>query len=287
MFSSLLTTLFLGVVAGAAPPKPVPPPGIEVVHIAAPSPVRLPLHIPTLSASGVLLLDAESGEELYSYHADDIRPMASLTKLMTALILAENHRMEELVTIPPIAEDIRGSTIGIKAGDRLRVGDLLHALLLPSANDAAYALASFHGHGVSNFVQEMNERAKSLGLLSTKFQNPAGLDHPDQYSNARDLAWLTLAALKQPILADIVQKKHVTITSDNGEIYALDNTNEMLKEHDVLGVKTGTTAAAKECLIVMWEEEKRTYLLVLLGSLDRYRDSERVRAAVTTLLASR
>lgn len=275
MLSSFASILLLGIVTPPqARPLPKPLPGIEMMRVSAPTKHVKPLVVPTLSASGVLLLDAASGEEIFSISPDVRRPMASLTKIMTALMILEHHKISETVTIPPVAENIRGSTVGLIPGQHMSVSSLLKALLLPSANDAAYALASFHSRSVGAFVRTMNERAQVLGLENTRFANPAGLDHPEQYSTPRELGWLTMAALRHPTFATTVQMRSARIATSEGKEYDLRNTNEMLHyNEDVFGVKTGTTDNAGECLILLFREGHRDYLLVLLGSKDRYTDS--------------
>lgn len=283
MFSALTSLLLLGL--GPSPalagPVPMPLPGAELMSVSAPSAVRSPLNLQALSASGVILVDLASGEEIYAVNPDVRRPIASLTKIMTALLILENHAPGESVTVPVIAEQIRGSTAGITAGERFTVGSLLQTLLIPSANDAAYALAIFHGHSVSAFVQEMNFRAEALGLKNTHFANPAGLDNSEQYSTPRDLAWLTTAALRHPLFRKIVATRSASVWSSDGEEFHLRNTNELLHYNQgVYGVKTGTTDDAGECLVVLFEHAGRSYLLILLGSHDRYTDSLYVLQAV-------
>ncbi len=227
-----------------------------------------------ITASGLLLLDLASGQEILSRNPDQRHPMASLTKIMTAMLILEHHTLSEIVTVPEVAEKIRGSTIGVKAGDHFSIGALLKALLIPSANDVAYTLAIADNHNVAAFVTRMNERAVTLGLKNTHFTNPAGLDSLEQYSTARDMGWLTVAALKHQAFRSIVATKSARIASAEGEEFDLRNTNELLQDNDnVFGVKTGTTDAAGECLIVLFTENNHEYLLVLLGSKDRYTDS--------------
>lgn len=282
MLSALASVLMLGIVPPQTPVRVARTlPGIETLTVASPSPIIGRFRPPRLSASGVLLLDTRSGEEIYSVDPDVLRPMASLTKIMTALLVLENHSIRSIVTIPPIADQIKGSVVGLQTGEHLSVESLLKAILLPSANDAAYALAVFHSRSVGAFVQNMNRRAEALGLTNTHFTNPAGLDNDEQYSTPRDLGWLTLAALKDQSFRAIVGTRDARIISTEGNEYDLKNTNEMLHyNEDVFGVKTGTTDTAKECLIVLFTEGERSYLLVLLGSNERYTDSLEVLQAV-------
>lgn len=282
MLSSIASALLLGIIPAHGPVQAAKPlPGIEVLSVSAPPPEFKAFEVPALSASGVILIDGLSGKEIFSVNPDHRRPMASLTKIMTALLVLENHRLNEVVTVAPIAENVGGSTVGLKPGDRYSVANLVKALLLPSANDAAYALAIFDGRSVGSFVKTMNERAMALGLKNTHFANPAGLDSPMQFSSPRDLAWLTMAALKNSYFRQTVGTRTAEIASSEGKTVGLLNTNELLRSHDdVYGVKTGTTDRAGECLIVLFRENDRPYLLVLLGSKDRYTDSQRVIEAV-------
>jgi D-alanyl-D-alanine carboxypeptidase len=284
MLSALTSLLLLGVV----PPSPpvvsaATLPGIELVSIAPPNQIASRITMPVLSASGAILVDLDSGDVLYAKNANQRRPIASLTKIMTALLILEHHALSEIVTIPPIAEQIPGSTVGFIPGQHFTVGALMKALLLPSANDAAYTLAVFHSRSVGAFVKAMNERVQSLGLDNTHFANPAGLDSDQQYSTPRDLAWLTMAALKHNSFRSIVGTRTARITNDNGKDFSLRNTNELLHyNQDVYGVKTGTTDAAKECLVVLFSHRSHPYLFVLLGSHDRYTDSLYILQAVAS-----
>ncbi len=282
MLSSIASALLLGIIPAHGTTIPEQPlPGIEVLAISAPPQEFTHFEVPKLSASGAILVDGLSGQEIFSVNPDLRRPMASLTKIMTALLVLENHRLNEVVTVAPIAENIGGSTVGLKPGDRFSVAHLVEALLLPSANDAAYALAIFDRRSVGSFVKTMNERAAALGLKNTHFANPAGLDSPMQFSSPRDLAWLTMAALKNSYFRQTVGTRTAEIASSEGKTFGLLNTNELLKSNDgVYGVKTGTTDRAGECLIVLFRENDRPYLLVLLGSKERYTDSQRIIEAV-------
>lgn len=279
---SLASVLLLGIVSPASPtPAVTPLPGIERIHVSAPTKIRIDALPKEVSATGALLIDARSGTEIFQKNADVRLPMASLTKIMTALLILERHATTDIVTIPGISDQIRGSTVGLIPGQHMAIGNLLRALLIPSANDAAYALATYDGPGVGVFVRRMNERAQSLGLRNTHFANPAGLDHPEQYASARDLAWLTMAALKDERFASIVRTRNIRVSSQEGQRYDLRNTNEMLHyNEDVFGVKTGTTDNAGECLIILFHEQDHPYLLVLLGSKDRYTDGLHILEAV-------
>lgn len=272
MVQSILAALFLGIV-----PLPVLPYGqMASLHTLEIMPPASQLVIPTrLSASGVVVLAMAGGERVYEKQADVPRPMASLTKIMTALLIAEHHAMDEVVTIPESATQVEGNRVYLQAGERFTVGDLLSALLMSSANDVAAAFALYHSGSVPAFVAEMNARAKALGLRSTHFANPMGLDSADQWSTPEDLAWLASFALRFPEIRTRMGERGERIVSLQGRPIALTHTHALLHANPptVLAGKTGTTDAAKECLISLVESGRTSYIIVLLRSDQRYRDT--------------
>jgi len=155
------------------------------------------------------------------------------------------------------------------------VKDLLRGLFINSANDATVALAIHNTGSISTFVDKMNTRAKDLSLLDTHFKNPHGLDAEGHYSSARDLAFLAKKVLKYPLVRDIAQTFTTTVESIDGHfVHPLVNTNELLgKIFPIYGLKTGTTDNAGECLILLVRHQKHEYLLVILGSQNRYLDA--------------
>lgn len=281
MLSTLASLLLLGIFPSVSPPTHVVRlPGAQLLKVSAPAHIPS-LAVTNLTASGVLLLDAASGQELYARNADTPLPMASTAKIMTALLLLENHSPTETVTVPTIAENIGGSVLRLKQGEHFLLKDLLKGLLLPSANDVAYTLALHRSVNIAAFITLMNERAQSLGLRHTHFASPDGHDVPGQQMSARDLAWLTERALSLPVFSTIVALPSARIASREGSTFTLTNTNELLhSQANVLGVKTGTTDDARECLVVLFTEGNRRYLLVLLGSQDRYADARIVMQAL-------
>lgn len=226
-----------------------------------------------LSASGVLVLDPRTGQQVAARAALTPRPMGSLTKIMTAVIVLEHHRPQDIVTIPREAMVVEGTRTGLAVGERYTVLDLLAALLVASGNDAAVALALHHSDDLASFVAEMNARAQELGLRGTEFRNPEGLDDPDQISTPRDLGLLTIHALRHPIFRTLVSARNWEVRAQGGAALLLTNTNRLL-HHSALvrGVKTGTTSQAGECFIALISFPRRDVLIVLLGSDDRYRD---------------
>jgi D-alanyl-D-alanine carboxypeptidase (penicillin-binding protein 5/6) len=234
---------------------------------------------PTVSARAALLLDADSRQVLYSHGEAAPLPPASTTKLMTALLAAESGRYFEPVTVEA-GDLVGGSSMGLAAGETLNLRDLLDGLLLTSGNDAAQAVARHlgarlpgTGRPVARFVARMNSRAAELGLRATRFRNPDGLDDSGHEMSAADLATLALAALRQPVIAQIVATPATTVRSSR-RTYALRSTNQLFgRMPGVLGVKTGTTDAAGECLVALVERGGHRLLAIVLGSGDRYADT--------------
>lgn len=157
-----------------------------------------------LSACRAAVLDADTGEVCFARNASEHALIASTTKIMTGLLIAEDCDPDAVVTVPQEAVGIEGSSLYLKAGEQLTVRALLYGLLLHSGNDAAVALALAHSGSVGAFVEAMNGRARELGLQDTHFTNPNGLDAPEHYSTALDLARLTRAALQVPAFAEVV-----------------------------------------------------------------------------------
>jgi D-alanyl-D-alanine carboxypeptidase len=177
--------------------------------------------------------------------------MASLTKIMTALLILENHGLNEIVTVDSDFSGELGVRIWLRQYEKMTVGDLLKGLLIPSAGDAAVALADYHSGSVEAFVEAMNARARELNLADTHFMNPVGLDEEDHYSSAFDLAILSKYALRIPAFRNIVRMDRATVSSVDGKFHhSFDSTNYLLNSYlDIQGVKTGTTDGAGASLI--------------------------------------
>lgn len=231
-----------------------------------------------LSASGILILDLDSAQTLYQRSAAVERPMASLTKLMTALLIVERHDLDEMVTIPAEASRVYGSSARLAPGDRATVGDLLSALLIHSANDAAVTLAVYDSGSQKEFVKRMNSRAAELGLKQTTYVNPTGLDEDGQESSPRDIAWLTMFVLRFPAVAERMATPKAEFTTQNGAVISLTHTHALLHAEDspIVAGKTGTTDGAGQCLLSIVHHANRRYLVVLLSSEDRYADMRRI-----------
>ncbi|WP_290887420.1 serine hydrolase [Arenimonas sp.] len=201
-------------------------------------------------------------------------PMASLAKLMTALLLAESADLDQALVVSPAAARATGSRIGLRAGERMRASDLFDAMLVRSANDACRALADWHGGDLPRFVARMNARAAELGLHETTFANACGHDAPGQASSTRDLAALARAAMAQPRIADTVAKTRVAFRSPDGRDFAMDTTNALLQQFEgALGIKTGYTPGAGRCLVALARRGEDEVLVVMLHAPDRWWDT--------------
>lgn len=232
---------------------------------------------PDIKAKAALVMDYDTGLILYEKNINEPMPMASLTKIMTAILILENHDLSEVVTVDSDLSGEMGVRVWLRQYEKLTVGDLLKALLIPSAGDAATALADFHSGSVENFVAAMNARAKELNLVHTHFMNPIGLDEEGHYSSAYDLALLTKYALHFPAFRAIVKTDSATISSVDGKFHhSFDSTNYLLNSYlDILGVKTGTTDGAGQSLINLARSDRGNEVIaILLNSPSRFQENK-------------
>ncbi|TKB74513.1 MAG: D-alanyl-D-alanine carboxypeptidase [Nitrospira sp.] len=223
-------------------------------------------------AHGILLKELNSGRVLYEHDAGKRMSPASLTKIMSALVILERGQLDDLVTISPNAARAHKTHLRVKAGQIFRLEDLLKAMLIVSANDACLAAVEHVGGDEAQFVGFMNAKAAELGLADTHFSNGCGFDNPDHYSTAEDLAALSLIALDQPIFKQLVREERAIITPVSGHrAYVLHNTNRLLgRIPGVEGIKTGFTSKAGRCLIAKVSQNGSDLLLVILNSKRRW-----------------
>jgi D-alanyl-D-alanine carboxypeptidase (penicillin-binding protein 5/6) len=219
---------------------------------------------PPVEAQEVLVADGRTGEVIYSENAGDRMPMASITKLMTALVTLERARPRDMVTVAPQAVGPGGSSISLTAGERLSVRDLLAGALIQSANDAAFALAAHVGEGsVARFVRQMNRKAGELGLEDTHYVRPDGLDTPRHYSSAEDTLRLARIAMRVPLIRKLVAKRTASIPPNR----TLKNWNDLLWTFPgLIGVKTGHTDDAGWAEVAAARRGGTTIYAVVLGS---------------------
>ena len=220
---------------------------------------------PSINAMAAVVVEESTGRILYEKNALQKRSIASTTKIMTALVALENANVEDVVTVSKRAASIGGSVAGLRYGEKYTLRELLHALLIVSANDAAIAIAEHVGGSVEEFAGMMNKRAKSLGAVNSNFVTPHGLDTENQYSTAYDVALITIEALKQPLFREIVSTVSSYIPGHN-----LHNTNELLGTYPGAdGVKTGYTGKAGRCLVTTAKRNGMRLISVVLGSPTR------------------
>ena len=226
---------------------------------------------PSVSAESAVLVD-ESGGVLYRKNESERRGMASTTKIMTALIALETLSLDDVVTFPRDAVS-DGSSAYFAPGENVRVSDLLYALMLRSANDAAACIAIVAAGSIEAFAAMMNERAKRIGLTDTHFDNPHGLDSKTHYSTALDMAKLTLEALKNPAFREIVSTKtYICRSLSGGEDRLFVNHNRLLGRDGIFGVKTGYTISCGRCLVTACERGGRTLVAVTLSAPRDWKD---------------
>ena len=223
-------------------------------------------------AHGILLKELKSGRVLYEHDAGKRMSPASLTKIMSALVILEKGQLDDFVTISPSAARAHKTHLRVKAGQVFRLEDLLKAMLIVSANDACLAAVEHVGGDEAQFVSLMNTKAEELGLSDTHFSNGCGFDNPDHYSTAEDLATLSVMALDQPIFRQLVREERAMIMPINGHrAYVLHNTNRLLgRIPGVEGIKTGFTSKAGRCLIAKVSQKGSDLLLVILNSKRRW-----------------
>lgn len=228
----------------------------------------------TVSARSAILIDADNCRILYEKNPYERLPMASTTKIMTALLVLDLCQPDEIVTVTPETVGIEGSSVYLRAGEKLTVLDLLYALMLASANDAAVTLAHYVGGSVEGFAHLMNKKASELGLENTHFVTPNGLDAKDHHTTAYDLARLTAHALRNPDFVRIVSTyKHTVKSTDGGNDRYLVNHNKLLRSYDgAIGVKTGYTKKCGRCLVSAAKRNGLTLVAVTLADPDDWRD---------------
>lgn len=255
----LAASLLFGAVV---PPAPVPTERVAPAE-------------PEVTAISWVLLDVASGEILDGENQDRSLPMASVTKMMTALVVRDRLDLEDRVRISPTAADTGEAEIGLVPGERWSVEDLLFAMLVRSGNDAAVALAEAAGGSVADFAELMNAKAESLGLTGSSFVNPHGLDADDHFATASDLARIGAAVLTDPVLAEMVRTRVVVFKdAPDGSARIAVNTNLLLGVYPgIIGIKTGFTGDAGKVLVAAVDTPQGLIVSAVMGSGDHFSDS--------------
>jgi len=233
----------------------------------------------SVSAHSAAVIDVQTGRILYEKNGDDRMLVASLTKIITAIVAIESGvDLESVVTVSNRAAGKEGSSIYLKVGEKQKLIDLLYAVMLRSGNDAATAVAEHVGKTEAKFVEMMNAKVKELGLTGTHFANPHGLDAKDHYSTSHDMAVLTAYALRNDTFAEIVKTKVKSIPME-GESWnrKMHNKNKMLFRYEGSdGVKTGYTKAAGRCLASSATKDGRQVAVLTLDASNDWNDHARL-----------
>jgi len=230
----------------------------------------VPVH--GISAHSAVLLDAATQRLIFLKCPDEKSLIASTTKIMTALIVCEQCNVLDRVRIPKEAVGIEGSSVYLREGEILTLQELLYAMMLHSGNDAAVALAIYCGGTVEGFAQLMNDKARTLGLRNTHFENPHGLDGVNHYSTAEDLAILASFAMDNPIFQRIVSTKTIRV----GERYLRNHNKLLWQVEGVDGVKTGYTKAAGRILVSSAVRDGRRLVAVTISAPDDWNDHKKL-----------
>lgn len=231
---------------------------------------------PEISAPYACLMVAETGEVVYEYNGNETHPMASTTKIMTALLALEEGRLDDVITISRNASMQEGSSAYLAAGEKISLNDLLYGLMLNSGNDAAVAVAEYISGDEQSFAERMTVRAGELGAKNTSFENASGLDGQNHYTTATDLAKITSYALKNSTFANIVSTVYKEVQYSGGKLY-FSNHNKLLKTYDgCVGVKTGFTKKTGRCLVSAASRNGCTLVCVTLNAPDDWNDHKKL-----------
>jgi D-alanyl-D-alanine carboxypeptidase (penicillin-binding protein 5/6) len=230
-----------------------------------------------LGAKTILAVDTTTMLPLYSKNAEAKVPIASITKTITALTILQRHSLDEVVTIkklPTYAPE--DDTMGLVEGDTFTVRQLVQAAMIKSANDAADALALWDADTIPKFTTRMNTTVAGWGITSSHFASPSGLQDTNNYATASDLARIGKLILTNPFIKTTVNTSHISITSGQNHQFELNNTNILLENGRLYGIKTGYTVASGECLLGITTIHDHSVITVILGSNDRFGDTVRL-----------
>lgn len=222
---------------------------------------------PKIDTLAAIAIEPNSGRILYEKNGFSKRAMASTTKIMTIILAVEEGNLDDIVTVSKRAAQIGGSTVELKVNDKIKLSELLYGLMLSSGNDAGIAIAEHIGGSVEKFASMMNNKAIEIGAYNTSFTSPHGLDNPEHYSTAYDMAIITIYALKNPKVANIVKTVEYDMHFLDGKTKHLRNTNPLLTLYEgTTGVKTGYTGMAGKCLVSSVKRNGMEIIAVTLGS---------------------
>lgn len=234
--------------------------------------------VPEVSAKAAVLLVADTREVLFAKNGAQQRPMASTTKIMTALLALEAGTPQRVLRITQEMVQVEGSALGLKAGDQITMQDLLTGMLLCSGNDAANAVALSLEKSIPAFAQKMNQRARQMGMQHTNFETPSGLDAERHYSTAYDMALLGSTAIQNPAFVEICSQENATIRFGDPPVqHTVRNSNRILREYDgAIGIKTGFTKKSGRCLVTAATREGITLVAVTLSAANDWADHRKL-----------
>lgn len=241
------------------------------VHVSALSP-------DDLSAKSAIVINSSTKEIVFEKNAYQKRSMASTTKIMTAVLAVESGKMDETVVITPEMCGAEGTSIGLKAGYKIRFYDLLCGLMLESGNDAAEAIAIFLSGKKENFAKKMNEKAAEIGMTNSNFVTPSGLDDEEHYTTAYDMAILGSYAMELDLLREICSSKTKKVDFVEPDItVTFSNHNRLLRSYDgAVGIKTGFTKKSGRCLVSAAERDGALFIAVTLSAGDDWNDHRKM-----------
>ncbi len=235
------------------------------------------LPAPSLSAESAVLIEARDGNILCEKNAHQRMAMASTTKIMTALVAVESGKLDRVVSVSADAVGVEGSSIYLYGGEKMTLCDLLAAMLLESANDAAAAIAIEVGGSIDGFCDMMNAKAEELGLENTHFKNPHGLYDEEHYTTAYELALIAREVLKNEVISKIVATKKMTVEPVEGATRLLYNHNKLLSMYEgATGIKTGFTKKSGRCLVGSATRDGLELISVTLNAPDDWNDHKRL-----------
>lgn len=235
-----------------------------------------------ISAGQAILIDGDSGKVLYEKNADEKTYPASTTKIMTAIITLEtlrkhNSPIEQIVEVPDVAEGVEGSSLYLKAGEKISIEDLLYGLMLVSGNDAAVALAEIIGGSEENFVKMMNEKAQTFGCRGTHFTNASGLFDEEHYTTARDMAAIGFEAMKYPLFRKIVSAQNHASNREKSDYTEFYNKNKTIFQYDGgTGIKIGYTTDSGRTLVASSTRGDKSMICVVMSAPDWFNDAYRL-----------
>ena len=228
------------------------------------------------SASSAIVIDADTKTILYEKNAYECRSMASTTKIMTALLAIESNKLDNLVVITAEMLDTEGSSLGLKVDDNITLNDLVVGMMMTSGNDSANAVAYFLGKDLNGFAKMMNDKAKEIGMKSTVFVTPSGLDEGEHHSTAYDMAVLGAYAIKNEAFAKISAMKSADITISNKKITVYNHNKLLAMDENFFGIKTGYTSKAGRCLVSAKKHKGNSLVCVTLNAPDDWNDHIRL-----------